>query len=453
MAEHMINQRLLIRAMAIAALFAFGCRLVSAAETKQSFTLQDAIAYALENSPDVGIMQARIEQANAQLGESLASFYPQLTASLSYQHSDNPAQAFAMIIAQRRLNFTGGDFNHPGGVDNYRPQVTARYALFRGGQDYYLSKAAELGLESSELEKYATQNRLVNDVTAAFYGYWAAKDALQVSSRAIEAVRSELDQSRVRFDAGALLKSDLLSLEVQLAEARDAEIQARNAVDMALSMLKTLLGMSLDQTLDIANADSQQLPAAPENLETLINQAMSQHPGLLAAEKRVAAVEQQLNAAQAGHLPRADAYVSYGSDSKNLAYSTSRDNVSAGVMVEVDIFSGFATQEKIKKVEHQLVEARESARKVRLGVENQVNAARLKLLDALSRAEVASAAKDAAEEALRLVNEQRLAGVVTITRYIQAEVARDKAYTRDITAVYDARRAEAELKQAVGYWN
>lgn len=37
--------------------------------------------------------------SDAQLGESLASFYPQIKASLSYQHSDNPAQAFVMIIA------------------------------------------------------------------------------------------------------------------------------------------------------------------------------------------------------------------------------------------------------------------------------------------------------------------------------------------------------------------
>jgi len=124
------------------------------AGTEQAgYSLEQAIDTALANNPELGIMQARIEQANAQLGESLASFYPQIKVSLSYQHSDNPAQAFAMIIAQRRLSFTGSDFNHPGGVDDYRPQVTASYSLFRGGQDYYRKQAAELGIETSELEK------------------------------------------------------------------------------------------------------------------------------------------------------------------------------------------------------------------------------------------------------------------------------------------------------------
>ncbi|PKD40806.1 TolC family protein [Methylomonas sp. Kb3] len=423
------------------------------ADTEPSqYSLEQAIDTALANNPELGIMQARIEQANAQLGESLASFYPQIKASLSYQHSDNPAQAFAMIIAQRRLSFAGNDFNHPGGVDNYRPQVTATYSLFRGGQDYYRKQAAELGIETSELEKAATRNQLVNNVTAAYYGQLAAMEAHEISRRSITAVQSELDQSRIRFDAGTVLKSDVLSLEVQLAEAKDAEIQAANAIELAQSMLKTLLGLPVNAPFAINSVQQAALPASPAVFDELLNQALSNHPELQAAQKRVAMAERQLDVAQAAHLPRAEAFVSYGSDSKDLAFSSNRDNVTAGVMVEVDVFSGFATQEKIKKAEHELTAAQEAARQTRLHIEQQLKSAQIKLQDALSRVEVSTVAVKAAEEALRLVNEQRQAGVVTVTRYIEAEVARDKAHTRQITARFDALRAEAELKQATGYW-
>jgi len=53
--------------------------------------LQQTLDYALENNPELGVLQARIEQADAQLGEVLAAFYPQIKASLSYLHSDNPS--------------------------------------------------------------------------------------------------------------------------------------------------------------------------------------------------------------------------------------------------------------------------------------------------------------------------------------------------------------------------
>lgn len=414
------------------------------------YTLERAIDQALAGNPELSILQARIEQANAQLGEALASFYPQVKASLSYQHSDNPAQAFAMIIAQRRLDFNSGDFNHPGGVDNYRPQVTASYSLFRGGRDYYLGKAAELGVEASELEKSALRNHLLNNVTAAYYGELAAVAAHKISIGAVDAVDSELRQSRLRYEAGTLLKSEVLSLEVQLAEAKDAEIQAANAIELAQNMLKTLLGLGAGEPLSIAEAEAA-LPTTPATYEELLDQART-HPELQAAQKRVEIAERQLSAAQGAHLPRADAYVSYGSDSRDLAFSANRDNVTAGVTVELDLFSGFATQERIKKAEHELIAAQEAARQTRLRIENELHSARLKLSEALNRVQVAGVAVLAAEEALRQVSEQYQAGVVTVTRYIEAEVARDKAHTRQINARYDALRADAELKQAYGAW-
>ncbi len=413
-------------------------------------TLPQAIDYALANNPELGIMQARIGQAQDQLGLAMANYYPQLKAGIAYQHSNNPAEAFAMIIGQRRLNFAGTDFNHPGGVDNFREQVTATYSLYRGGQDSHQAQAAELGVAASELDQAAVRNRLVSHITAAYYGQLAAADAHQVSERSVAAVQSELDMSQKRFDAGTVLKSDVLSLQVQLAEAKEAQIQAANAVEMANTMLKTLLGMPVNEPLAIKETLTQALPKNPPKFDALLAQALVQHPELQAAAKRVAMAEQQLAAAKGAYLPRADAQVSYGFNNDVPDFDTDRDNVSVGVQVEMDVFNGFATQNKVKKAGHELTAAQEALRQQRLQVENAVKSAQLTLQEALNRADVAAVSVEAAEEALRLVNEQRQAGVVTVTRYIEAEVARDKAHTRQISAWFDALRAEAELKQATG---
>ncbi|MFA5984874.1 MAG: TolC family protein [Methylococcaceae bacterium] len=416
----------------------------------QPFSLQQAIDYALENNPELHIMQARIAQAENQLGIALANYYPQVKLGLSYQHSNNPAEVFAIIIAQRRLNFAGTDFNHPGAEDNYRPQVSATYSLFRGGQDYHLNQAAELGVEAAELEKAALHNRLINHISAAYYGQLAAIDSHKVSLRSVSAVESELEQSRLQYQAGTLLKSDVLSLEVQLAEAKAAQLQAANAIELANTVLKTLLGMSANTALSVTESLAQVLPKEPDSFDELLKQAVAQHPEIQITEKRVAIAQQQLAVSKGAYLPRADAYVNYGSNSKDLAFSASRDNVSVGVQVEVDLFNGFATQAKVNKAEHELIEAQEAARQSRLQVESALKSACLRLQEALSRNVVATVAVQSAEEALRLVSEQRQAGVVTVTRYIEAEVARDKAYARQISARLDALRAQAELKQALG---
>jgi outer membrane protein TolC len=422
------------------------------AEDNKNYSLQQAIDYALTNNPNLQIMQDRIGQAQAQLGEALANFYPQVKSRLTYMHSDNPAHAFSMTISQRQLTLIGTDFNHPGGIDNYRPEITASLSLFRGGQDYYMSKAAELGVDAATQDQSAMRNQLIRIVSSTFYGYLAAVEAHKVAQRSIAAVDSELTQSRIRYDAGSALKSDVLSLEVQLAEAKDAEIQAANAIELARTGLKTLLGLNVNQLFNIDSSDKWDLPEQHTEFVDLLNKAIAQRPEIIAVNKRLAMAKRKLSAAQGAHLPKADAYVTYGSDSKDLDFSTNRDNVTAGFMVEMDIFSGFRDSEKIKKAEYHVAAAEKTVIHTHLQIENEVKTAHLRLTEALARLNVTAASVVAAEEALRMVKEQRNAGIVTVTRYIEAEVARDKSHSRSIAARFDALRAEAQLNQAIGFW-
>ncbi len=418
-----------------------------------NFDLPQVIDYAINNNPDLQIMQERTGIAEAQLQIALANFYPNISSSLSYQHSDNPSLAFGMIIAQRRLNFSPTvDFNHPGGTDNYRPEIRASYSLFRGGQDYFKSKAAQLGVDAAKLEESAARNQLIQVVSSTFYAYLAALEADKVTINSIHAVENELKQSRIRYDEGVVLRSDVLSLEVQLAEVQDKKIQTANAIELTIMGLKNLLGITVHEAFKIESSTQWILPQVDNSFDELLTLALSQRPESQATMKHIEIAQQQLNAAKGAYLPKADAYVAYGSDSENLEFSTSRDNVTAGVMVEMDIFSGFRDKAKIKKAEHQLIISKKVAKQTQLTIEKAVKTAHLKVLEALARIKVTSASVIAAEEALRLVNEQRKAGTVTVTRYIEAEVARDKSHARHIAARYDALRAEAELNLAIGTW-
>jgi outer membrane protein TolC len=87
----------------------------------QSFTLDQAIDYALANNPDLQIATERISQAEAQLGVALAAFYPQVTAKVGYDHSNNPAQVFSMIVAQREYS-TNQDINNQVTAKTFAPK-------------------------------------------------------------------------------------------------------------------------------------------------------------------------------------------------------------------------------------------------------------------------------------------------------------------------------------------
>ncbi len=420
----------------------------------QSFTLDQAIDYALDNNPDLQIAAERIGQAEAQLGVALSAFYPQVTARVGYQHSNNPAEVFGMIVSQRDFDANSiNNINNPGYRQNFRPEIIGKLSLFRGGQDYQNKKAAELGIDAAEYERSTIRNALVQAVTATYYAYLAALEAQKVAQDSIAAITSELNQTKLQYEAGTVLKSDVLSLDVQLAEAQNADIKAANGIEIAKTSLANLLGLSSFQAFTIASSLSQlPKPKLPATFNDLLDQAIAQRPEVKAAANQLEISLRKLKSEQGAYLPKADAYVSYGQNSQSPGFNSEKDNVTAGVSVEMDLFSGFNTQQRVKAAERKAAEARETERKTRLAIEQEVKIAFLNLKEALARLNVTEASVLSADEALRLVNEERRAEVVTVTRYIEAEVARNNAQSNTIVAHYDALSAEAALKKAIGDW-
>lgn len=420
----------------------------------RSFTLEQAIDYALAHNPDMQIAIERIGYAEAQLGIALSAFYPQVAARASYENSNNPANVFAMIVSQR--GFTADSMSHinnPGYRQNFRPEVTGKLSLFRGGRDYHNSKAAESGIDVAESERSAVRNALIEAVTTSWYAYLAALELQKVNQGSLLAITSQLNQTKTRYDAGTSLKSDVLSLEVKLAEAQDASIRATNSIELSKTSIAHLLGISGNQHFDVMPSSSiLTKPDLPASVDGLLDLAMAERPEMKAAANQVRIREYQLRAEQGAYLPDVNAFVSYGQNSQHPGFYGQRDNVTMGVAVEMSLFSGFDTRQRVNAAERKLAEARETERKTKLGIEQEVRIAFLKLEEALARLRVTEASVQAADEALRLVNEERRAGMATVTRYIESEVARNKTRFNSIAAHYDALNAEATLKKATGNW-
>jgi outer membrane protein len=419
-----------------------------------SFTLKQVVDHALANNPDLQIAIERIGHAEAQLGIALSAFYPQITARASYEHSNNPAQVFSMILSQRDFNANSiQDINNPGYRQNFRPEIVGKLSLFRGGQDYHHSKAAELGIDAAEFERSSVHNALIEAVTISYYTYLAALEAQKVAQDSIVAITSELNQTKLRYEAGTALKSDVLSLEVKLAETQDAEIRAANSIELSKTSIANLLGLPSNQAFTILSPSSILIkPKLTDSFSNLLALALLERPEIKAAAKQVQIREHQLKIERGAYLPKADAFVSYGQNSQHPGFSGQRDNVTVGVAVEMNLFSGFNTKQRISAAERKLAEVRETERKTRLAIEQEVKIAFLKLEEALARLRVTEASVRAADEALRLVNEERRAGMVTVTRYIESEVAKNKAQSNSIAAHYDALNAETALKKAIGDW-
>jgi outer membrane protein len=416
----------------------------------EALTLAEAIDLAFARNPDLAAAAARIGEAEARVAEAEAGFYPKVQARVDYTYTSNPALAFSAIVAQRRYS-PSMSINQPGWVENFRPEIVGTWNLYRGGQDAYLKKAAELGVEAAELERSALRNRLAAAVTAAWYAVLSAPKQAEVAHRSVETVAKELDHTKARVAEGMALKGDVLSLEVRATEAYESELRARNALAVSRSALKTLLGGGTGEMPELREIDVP-VPTLAGDFKKLLDQAFGQRPEMEAAARQVQIREQELAAAQGARLPRVNAYAAYGQNSRSPDFSFGRDNGTIGVNAEVDLYTGGALTARISAAERRIAEAQAVEERTRLEIEDELRRAWSTLDEALQRLKVAEAGSASAEEALRLVNEQYRGGTATVTRYLEAETDRANAALRAILARYEAQVAEAQVQRAVGHW-
>lgn len=414
-------------------------------------SLDDAIGLALARNPDFQAAAARIGEAEAKVGEATSAFYPQVSARVGFARTDNPAQAFAMILNQGRFN-SNLDFNNPGATQNVRPEVVGALPLFRGGQDWARRQASLLGVEAIREERLALRNALTAAVISTYYALVAAPEQVGAARASVEAVSAALEQARIRLDTGTALRSDVLSLEVRLAEAREGLVRADNGVELARVGMRGLLALPPETAVDIAPPTTDAAAQVPGTVAEGLVLALRQRPELVAAQRQVEMGEREVQAERAAYLPRIDAVGSFGNDSADLSVGNDRNSWAVGVAAELDVFSGFRTRERVRAAERRLEQARLAQRQVQLEVERDVQTSHLTYDEARQRRQVADAAVAAAEEALRLVQVQYDAGTVTITRYLEAEGARTAARSRAIAARYDLRRSESGLQRAIGVW-
>ncbi|MFO7785045.1 MAG: TolC family protein [Desulfatiglandales bacterium] len=412
--------------------------------------LEEAVRIALENNPDMDAAVARIRQSEAIIDQAMAAFWPAVSAYSEYTAGDAPSAYFFKTIDQRNLP-SQLNFNDPGSFKNLEIGLRARMNLFRGGRDYLRKRMAETGLEIRQLDRLSVQNGLVTSVIHAYFNTLAAEDFVRIAGESVETVQTQLRIMRVRFRAGGVLKSDVLSLEVRLAQAREDLIRSRNGLSLALASLANLMGLDPDTGMQIEEAGRVAVDLPPGYAQGLPI-AMAHRPELEKARLAVISSRMGVDAARGEYLPRVDALAHYYFADEGARFDADRANWTAGVILDWELFSGGGTGSAVREAEGVLEEMLAADRKAALSVKLDLRTAYLALDEAEARVEVSRASVARAEESLRLVKKQYEGGSATVTRYLDAEMDRRWSEIRASAARYDLEKARADVCRALGRW-
>ena len=412
-----------------------------------ALTLADVIAIALRANPDLYSASEQISIAEATLGRARAEFYPTLGISQEYGVTNNPVRAFMFDLNQSQLD-PNVDFNSPGTRDDFHTGLMLQQNIYAGDRRRHEMHAAAARRSGAVYSLAALQNSLVFQAAEAYYRLLQADVLLDVREEAVQQVEQHLKIVDSRYRNETAVKSDVLSVEVRLAEVREALISARNARELAWAVLENVTGSPIARRSlpkDVAPAP---WGGDVDQLEAAITEAQSLRPEVTAMACNRQAANEAVLMAEAGKRPRADAVASY--DLYTSEFTRGNDSYFVGLVLQLNLFDGGRTRLDVETAMARLRELRAREQRLLLDIELDVRQSHLRLVDARQRLEVTTQAIEQASESLREIEVRYRGQAATITELIDSQVALSNARVRRANAEAEVEIARASLQRAVG---
>jgi len=422
-----------------------------ASEATSPLTLGEAVLLALKENPGLKAAGLSVPAAEAQVARARARFLPQIGFFQSYSTSDNPAQVFTNKLNQRR--FTAEDFllnnlNNPAPYSNYRTGLTASQPLFQAGEAYLGYQQARLGRDLAASQVLAQRQKLIYQVTQAYFGRQLAEARLKVMQEAKKTAAANRTLVQARFDSGAVVQADVLSADVHLARLTQEELTAASQVEITQSALATAVGVPEVGSRPLAPAPRESAPL-PGNLQELQKVAAEKRPDLkrLALAARVA--RQEHAKARLNFLPRLNVMAEYDVDQRYL-FGSSADSYTVMAVLHLNLFNGLADLAREREARAQAAQAQEQQREFLDLIRHQVTESVQHLKTAHARLQVGKSAVAQARESLRLIRLRYEEGLTILVDLLTAEDAKKEAELNYLTALFDTHLAHAGLELALG---
>ena len=427
--------------------------IVLAQEAEQTFTLSQGIRHALLHSREYQVAQKDVEVADEKIKEARAAMLPRLSLDTNYTYNgDLPtivldSESFSALRGAPPGSSDSKTIElQMGAVHNIQGQVRVSQPLFTWGQLSNTYKQAVIGKRAAEYALAAVHFNIELKVQQAFYGVLLAESFVKVSEQSLAQVEKRYKLAAQQKAIGSTTRLEVIRANVQVVNSRSQLIQARQQHKLAVENFKLILGLPLDQPIELSG--SLQAEVTEVELAQAIATAQNHRPEIQQLKLQELMSEAQVKVAKSGNKPKVSSFGSYlFNDSESQSFDTSW---SVGVSVSFPIFDGFATRSRVNQ-------ARVKQDQVRTHKDQLIDSIKLETKSAVFDLETAKeliAAQEGiveqAAEGLRIANVQHEAGMITGVELTDVELSHTQAQVNRLQAVHDYIIAVARYKRAIG---
>lgn len=404
--------------------------------------LLDAYREARANDPVLSQAEATRLATGEGVTQARAVMLPQLNGS------------FGLTQQSTGSNVANGSLQGAGHSRTRALSATLDQSILDLSQWANLSAARSQASAQDATYQAALQNLFVR-VTTAYFSVLTSQDALVFAKANEDAYKEAYDQADQRFKVGLSAVTDVYQAKSYYELAKAQTISAQNTLNDAKEALTQITGKPVGD-LKKLREDLPLTPPNPSDPDAWVQSALKTNATIQAGQYSVQAAEHTIDAARAGHLPTLSASVSRGKDTTwlehgnynvpgNGAYGTT-----VGLQVSIPIFSGGATQSRVRQSIYQRDEAQDSLESTRRQVVRDTLNFYRSVLAGISQVEANKASVDSGQKALEATRAGFDVGTQTMLNVLNAIQTLTQAESSYSQSRHQLVLDQLQLKQAAG---
>jgi outer membrane protein len=393
--------------------------------------LDEALATALKNHPQILEAKANLNGADARTGQALANYYPQISIAADWSRG----RSFLTPLESIRATEVNTDAL-------YLKQTIYDFGRTAG------TVAATRGLrEAADKALTLTRQDLALRVKSAFYLLLAAEKQVVAVRATVKSRQAVSRQAQEFFKEGIKAKVDAARAEANYFTASTALIRAENNREIARVELANAMGIaSLEEGTSLTEQASDALP--PPDKSQVQQTALGNRAELQQLTALMMTATANLKTARSSYLPILSGVASAGYADRDFPPAGRVWGV--GLNLTMPLFSGFSSVEQVREANAGIsaLDARQSNLKLQIIKEAQT--AWLSADEAAARRDSTAKEVAAANENQSLAEGRYAEGVGNIIEVTDAQSQALEAQTAQIQAKYDYYTALARLDRAIG---
>jgi len=422
----------------------FACILFSfsSVNAQKTLTLDNAVNIALKNNFDIQVSRndATIAQVNNTPGNAGMLPTAAINGSANYSLNDGfqkyPDGTSVNFPSLNSTTITAG--------------AQLSWTLFDGGK-MFVTKNKLNEIESlGEIQYKDKVLQTLFNVVSAYYDVVRQQQQLKSIQVALNYNKDRVIIAQAGFNAGSLLKTDLLQAKIDMNVILENQINQQFIIVEAEKTLNQLLGQSKDSVFAIT--DSIPLNYTP-NRTDLVQKLNSSNTSILSFQKQIDIAALAIKESKSGYLPIVDFRAGYYfSQSTNPSTTVSKNRTAGpqvGGSVTIPIFSAGENKRKIAVAKIMAQSADYDLQNIKLQVNTLLDNTITDFENQQRLLQIETENNELALENIKISLERLRLGQTTSLEVHIAQEDFVQSNTRLINFRYNLKLAETKLKQLV----